>query len=98
MPGGGELSVSLDDVELSEDGGVPLPAGRYVRIAVADGGVGISPEHLHRKFRPVEGGGEDGGRGFSRAAVGGGDGTRDRGTAVPQTRQLRRRSAPRCPT
>jgi PAS domain S-box-containing protein len=52
MPRGGTISVGCDNVELGAVSGVPLPAGRYVRVSVRDEGLGIPPEHLQRIFDP----------------------------------------------
>jgi PAS domain S-box-containing protein len=55
MPEGGRLSVSVERVEIatsidSIDG--PIPPGGYVRLVVADTGVGVAPEILARIFDP----------------------------------------------
>lgn len=52
MAAGGTLRVSLLNVELAPDAVVSLPAGRYVRLIVADTGEGIKPELLSRIFDP----------------------------------------------
>jgi PAS domain S-box-containing protein len=52
MPKGGTIAVACDNVELIAGGAVPLPPGRYVRIAVRDEGGGIAREHLSRIFDP----------------------------------------------
>jgi PAS domain S-box-containing protein len=52
MPRGGALSITCDNVELPAASGMPLPAGRYVRISVADEGTGIAPELMPRIFDP----------------------------------------------
>lgn len=54
MPDGGTLSVSSGAVEVDEALGteIGLAAGEYVRIRVADTGVGISPEHMGRILEP----------------------------------------------
>jgi PAS domain S-box-containing protein len=49
---GGTLRVSLAGVELDGEAAPPLPAGRYVRLAVRDDGPGMDPETLERIFDP----------------------------------------------
>jgi CheY-like chemotaxis protein len=52
MPQGGKLSFSLRERILDKDGIAPLPAGRYVELAVADQGTGIPDDVLPRLFDP----------------------------------------------
>jgi CheY-like chemotaxis protein len=52
MPEGGVIQVRAENANLGEDNGLGLPPGRYVRIAVADCGSGIRPEHLAKIFDP----------------------------------------------
>ncbi len=53
MPGGGRIHVRAENVRLaSEDAGLGLKAGRYVRISVCDQGAGIPAEILPRIFDP----------------------------------------------
>lgn len=52
MPQGGIVQVTTENFTASDEHGVPLPAGKYVRILVHDQGCGISPEHLGRIFDP----------------------------------------------
>jgi PAS domain S-box-containing protein len=51
MPFGGTITITLDDVENS-CGAEDLPAGKYVRLAVSDTGLGIDPEIRSRIFEP----------------------------------------------
>jgi len=56
MPGGGVLSIELDNVDIDESmagqhGGVQ-PAGRYIRLSVSDTGTGIPEEVKPHIFEP----------------------------------------------
>ena len=50
-PPGGKITVSSQGVDLAEPQG-ELPAGRYLRVAVADTGAGMDAETLERAFEP----------------------------------------------
>ncbi len=53
MPAGGVLRAEATNVRLPDaDPNVPLGAGAYVRLVLADSGRGIAPEHLPRIFDP----------------------------------------------
>jgi two-component system, cell cycle sensor histidine kinase and response regulator CckA len=54
MAQGGKLSISVANryVEAYDDGKSSIPAGRYVSLAIADTGTGISPEILAHIFDP----------------------------------------------
>jgi signal transduction histidine kinase len=55
MPGGGRLTVRLDELELDDAGAVALVEGRagsYARLSVADTGMGIDEATLARLFEP----------------------------------------------
>jgi PAS domain S-box-containing protein len=52
MAGDGRVVVEAANVVLAEQELPPLPAGRYVRITVADSGRGISAENLPKVFGP----------------------------------------------
>lgn len=55
MPAGGVVTIEMGNVELPCDDfrdGVHMRAGRFVSISIADQGVGIPNEHLHRIFDP----------------------------------------------
>lgn len=52
MPGGGVVRVRTENVEVSAGERLAVADGRYVRISVIDGGVGISAMHLAQVFDP----------------------------------------------
>ncbi len=54
MPGGGRMAVRTENVFLSESEAAPFdrPPGRYVRISVADGGMGMDDAVRRRVFDP----------------------------------------------
>ncbi|MEW5733703.1 MAG: PAS domain S-box protein [Thermodesulfobacteriota bacterium] len=54
MPEGGELSVASDDVFLDEKeaGIMGIPTGNYVKVTVADTGVGMDEEVMKKAFDP----------------------------------------------
>ncbi len=52
MPNGGSVHLSGENVQIAEKHGLPLPAGRYIKIAVADHGPGVSPELAAKIFDP----------------------------------------------
>jgi signal transduction histidine kinase/ActR/RegA family two-component response regulator len=52
MPEGGTLTVAAGNEDVIAGDGLPLAAGRYVRIAVSDTGSGISAENLSRIYDP----------------------------------------------
>ena len=53
MPHGGQLRLATEDVELTDlPGQMDVVHGSYVRIAVSDTGMGISPEALPHVFEP----------------------------------------------
>jgi signal transduction histidine kinase len=52
MPGGGTISIRLDNVVLAPPQPPPLPPGRYIRASVTDRGGGIPPEVLPKIFDP----------------------------------------------
>jgi PAS domain S-box-containing protein len=53
MPEGGIIRLSAENVEVSgSQAGLPLKPGMYVKITVADTGVGIPEEYLSRIFDP----------------------------------------------
>jgi PAS domain S-box-containing protein len=56
MPTGGTVEILAENIALSKTQslgkGLPLTAGNYVRIAVADHGTGIPRDHLEKIFDP----------------------------------------------
>lgn len=53
MPGGGQLRIVAENLETPELPNLPiLQAGRYIRITIADQGVGIPSDCLERIFDP----------------------------------------------
>ncbi len=52
MPEGGTVRISCENVALGENSGLPLGPGNYVKVSIADRGVGIPPENLKKIFDP----------------------------------------------
>ncbi len=53
MPSGGRLVIALDDVEIAnQESPDHPPAGAWVRLAVSDSGLGMTPEVQRRIFEP----------------------------------------------
>jgi PAS domain S-box-containing protein len=52
MPGGGVITIVTANVRVARHDSLPLTAGEYARIVVADQGSGIAAEHLPRIFDP----------------------------------------------
>jgi len=52
MPNGGVLNATMENITLSSEVSLPLPAGRYVKIELQDHGTGIPKENLGRIFDP----------------------------------------------
>ncbi len=52
MPHGGSLRMGLENSEVDGTAHLPLKKGRYVKLTIADEGIGIAPEHLSKIFDP----------------------------------------------
>ena len=52
MPEGGVVKIAAVNTQVVRGAGLPLPEGPYIKITVADEGMGISPPHLKRIFEP----------------------------------------------
>jgi signal transduction histidine kinase/ActR/RegA family two-component response regulator len=52
MPLGGIIRISAQNITLGPGNDLPLVAGRYVKISVADEGTGIPAEHIAKVFDP----------------------------------------------
>ncbi len=52
MPAGGTVTLELSEFVNREEGSLPLAPGRYIRIDIADNGIGMTPDVLSRIFDP----------------------------------------------
>jgi PAS domain S-box-containing protein len=52
MPSGGTVTIIVENRRLAADELPGIPAGDFVRIAVKDTGMGISPQHLEKVMEP----------------------------------------------
>src|SRR5437016_6892546 len=52
MPQGGTVRVSADNIEIEANSGIPIRAGRYVKVQVADTGGGIDANSVTKIFDP----------------------------------------------
>ncbi len=52
MPEGGTVKVNAENLFLDTENGLPMQPGTYVKISIADQGIGISWEHLQKVFDP----------------------------------------------
>jgi PAS domain S-box-containing protein len=51
-PEGGSVAIAAENIVLQDNEVKPLPAGEYIRIAVADNGIGIPSENIDHVFEP----------------------------------------------
>jgi len=52
MPFGGKIEIEGQNLNLPSLSAIPLPQGRYIKLAVRDYGTGIDPENISRIFDP----------------------------------------------
>ena len=52
MPNGGVISMRSENVNIDAESGLPLKHGAYIKVSVADKGIGIPAEHIKRIFDP----------------------------------------------
>ncbi len=52
MPKGGIITLHAENVDVGQDSPVPLKPGKYVKVSVADKGIGIPDEHRQNIFDP----------------------------------------------
>ncbi len=52
MPEGGIIKITAENILVKAKSKLPMPKGKYVKLAIADQGIGISPEYLEKIFDP----------------------------------------------
>jgi PAS domain S-box-containing protein len=52
MPKGGAIKITAENTMIKAEHGIPLEEGNYIKITVADQGIGIPKEHLDKIFDP----------------------------------------------
>lgn len=52
MPEGGRIKVQAENVLLAQKSALPLPQGKYVKLTIADQGIGIPSKYLDKIFDP----------------------------------------------
>jgi len=52
MPEGGEITLSISNIQLTEKDKLSFPNGKYVKMEITDQGIGISAEYLEKIFDP----------------------------------------------
>ncbi len=52
MPNGGKITIRAENVVITEEKGMPLLDGKYVKVSITDEGLGIPEENLRKIFDP----------------------------------------------
>lgn len=52
MPGGGAITVKVENIDIDASSSMIMQEGKYVKISIEDQGAGISKENLHKIFDP----------------------------------------------
>ncbi len=52
MPEGGVIKITAENMLVKAESNLPLSGGKYVKFAIADQGIGISPKYLDKIFDP----------------------------------------------
>jgi PAS domain S-box-containing protein len=52
MPNGGRVDVCAENVKLGDRDAMPLPDGRYIKVAITDHGPGVPPDLVGKIFDP----------------------------------------------
>ena len=52
MPEGGTIRIKAENLTVNDNSPLPLTPGEYIKISIADNGVGIPEEHLAKIFDP----------------------------------------------
>jgi len=52
MPEGGIIKITAENISVKAKSNLPISKGKYVKFAIADQGIGISPQYLDKIFDP----------------------------------------------
>jgi PAS domain S-box-containing protein len=52
MPEGGIIKIKTENILVEAESNLPISKGKYVKLAIADQGIGISPKYLDKIFDP----------------------------------------------
>jgi PAS domain S-box-containing protein len=52
MPEGGIIKITAENISINAKSNLPISKGKYVKFAIADQGMGISPKYLDKIFDP----------------------------------------------